>query len=83
MNNIAEVLDGVKTMAIAGHIRPDGDCVGSCMALYAYIKKWYPEIQADIYLETPKPVFGYLAYMDEVKVKHQVRKSTISLSPVM
>lgn len=67
MNNIAEVLDGVKTMAIAGHIRPDGDCVGSCMALYAYIKKWYPEIQADIYLETPKPVFGYLAYMDEVK----------------
>lgn len=67
MNNIAEVLDGVKTMAIAGHIRPDGDCVGSCMALYAYIKKWYPEIQADIYLETPKPGFGYLAYMDEVK----------------
>lgn len=67
MNNIAEVLDGVKTMAIAGHIRPDGDCVGSCMALYAYIKKWYPEIQADIYLETPRPVFGYLAYMDEVK----------------
>ncbi len=67
MNNIAEVLDGVKTMAIAGHIRPDGDCVGSCMALYAYIKKWYPEIQVDIYLETPRPVFGYLAYMDEVK----------------
>ena len=67
MNNIAEVLDGVKTMAIAGHIRPDGDGVGSCMALYAYIKKWYAEIQADIYLETPKPVFGYLAYMVEVK----------------
>lgn len=67
MNNIAEVLDGVKTMAIAGHIRPDGDCVGSCMALYAYIKKWFPEIRADIYLETPRPVFGYLAYMDEVK----------------
>lgn len=67
MKNIAEVLDGVKTMAIAGHIRPDGDCVGSCMALYAYIRKWFLEIQADIYLETPKPVFGYLAYMDEVK----------------
>lgn len=67
MKNIAEVLDCVKTMAIAGHIRPDGDCVGSCMALYAYIRKWFPEIQADIYLETPKPVFGYLAYMEEVK----------------
>lgn len=49
-----------------GHVRPDGDCVGSCMALYLYIKKWYPEIKADIYLEKPKPVFGHIACMDEV-----------------
>ena len=40
----------VKTMGIGGHVRPDGDCVGSCMALYLYIKKWYPKIHADIYL---------------------------------
>ena len=33
MKNIAEILDGVKTMGIGGHVRPDGDCVGSCMAL--------------------------------------------------
>lgn len=36
------------------------------MALYLYIKKWYPEIKADIYLEKPKPVFGHIACMDEV-----------------
>ena len=47
MNNISEVLEQVKTMCISGHIRPDGDCVGSCMALYLYIKEWYPEIQVD------------------------------------
>lgn len=29
MKNIAEVLEGVKTVGIGGHIRPDGDCVGS------------------------------------------------------
>lgn len=28
MKNIAEILDGVKTMGIGGHVRPDGDCVG-------------------------------------------------------
>lgn len=67
MNNISEVLDGVKTMGIAGHVRPDGDCVGSCMALYAYIRDYFPDIQVDVYLESPKPVFGYLVYMDEVK----------------
>ena len=42
MERIEEILDGVKTMGIGGHVRPDGDCVGSCMALYLYIKKWYP-----------------------------------------
>ena len=47
MERIEEILDGVKTMGIGGHVRPDGDCVGSCMALYLYIKKWYPEIKAE------------------------------------
>lgn len=41
----------VKTVAIGGHIRPDGDCVGSCMGLYQYLKKNYPDIQVDVYLE--------------------------------
>ncbi len=44
-------LKNVKTVAIGGHIRPDGDCVGSCMGLYQYVKKNYPDIQADVYLE--------------------------------
>ena len=44
MKNISEVLTGVKTMGIAGHIRPDGDCVGSCMALYLYVTEHFPEI---------------------------------------
>ena len=34
INNIASVLEGVTTAAIAGHVRPDGDCVGSCMGMY-------------------------------------------------
>lgn len=69
MENIKEILDDVKTMGIAGHIRPDGDCVGSCMALYLYIKKNYPDIQVDVYLDHPKPVFGHIACMDEAKME--------------
>ena len=34
MNSLEEQLAGVKTAAIAGHVRPDGDCVGSCLATY-------------------------------------------------
>ena len=69
MERIEEILEGVKTVGIAGHIRPDGDCVGSCMALYLYIKEWYPQIQVDVYLDNPKPVFDHIDRMDEVKTE--------------
>lgn len=69
MKNISELLQNVQTIGIAGHIRPDGDCVGSCMALYLYLKKNYPEIQTDIYLESPRTVFNYIEGIDEIKTE--------------
>ena len=36
---IDELLGGVKTLGIAGHVRPDGDCIGSTMGLYLYLQK--------------------------------------------
>lgn len=50
--NIAEELAGAKTVGITGHVRPDGDCVGSCMGLYNYIIDNMPGIQVDVYLES-------------------------------
>ena len=37
-----EILQGVKTVGITGHIRPDGDCVGSTLGVYNYIicRRW-------------------------------------------
>ncbi len=52
MNSI--LLDNVmnaNTIAISGHVRPDGDCVGSCLALYLYLRKQFPEKTAQVYLE--------------------------------
>ena len=48
---IDEFLSEAKTVAIFGHVRPDGDCVGSTTAIYNYIKDNYPAIRADIFLE--------------------------------
>lgn len=67
MKHISEVLDGVRTVGIAGHVRPDGDCVGSCMGLYLYLRKYYPEIQTDVYMEEPAPVFGHIDCMNEIQ----------------
>ena len=51
-NNIREELNGITTVAISGHIRPDGDCVGSCMGLYLYLKENFPQLnKIDVYLQ--------------------------------
>ena len=68
MKNIEEILSGVKTMGIAGHVRPDGDAVGSTMALYLYVCQYHPEIQADIYLDHPRNVFGHIPRIEDVKM---------------
>ncbi|MBR0093136.1 MAG: bifunctional oligoribonuclease/PAP phosphatase NrnA [Lachnospiraceae bacterium] len=47
--------DSIRTIGISGHILPDGDCVGSCMGLYLYLKKNFPEIRADVFLEELPP----------------------------
>lgn len=67
MRDLASQLEGVKTVAIAGHIRPDGDCVGSCLATYNYIKAWFPQIQADIYLEPIPNIFKFLKNSDKIQ----------------
>ena len=38
------------TVAIGGHVRPDGDCVGSCLALYNYMLDNFG-MAPDVYLE--------------------------------
>ncbi len=48
---IDEIVSGAKTVGIGGHIRPDGDSVGSTMGLYLYLKKNYPEIEVDVFLQ--------------------------------
>lgn len=50
-NKLLEALCKAKTVAVSGHVRSDGDCVGSCMALYHYIKDNYADTKAVVFLE--------------------------------
>ena len=67
MEKITNELTGIKTVAIAGHVRPDGDCVGSCMGLYLYLKENPPELSVDVYLEQPGENFSYIRSFEEIK----------------
>ena len=66
MTNFDEFLTEVHTVAIGGHIRPDGDCVGSCLATYNYIKTYYPQIAVDLYLEPIPNIFKFMARSEEI-----------------
>lgn len=66
MKRIGELKDA-KKIAIGGHVRPDGDCVCSVMALYRYLSKELPEAEIDVYLEKPPAVFRVLQGIDDIK----------------
>ena len=56
-----------RTIAITGHTRPDGDCVGACMGLYNYIVENYPEIRVDIFLEPIAGSYKLIKRTDEIR----------------
>ena len=70
MERISELLDEhVGSIGIAGHVRPDGDCVGSCMGLYLYLRQEYPQLEVDVYLDHPKQEFAYIPSFDEIRME--------------
>lgn len=61
MFDLDQEIKGAKRIGIAGHIRPDGDCVGSCLGLGLYLRENYPELEAvDIHLESVPEKFQVL-----------------------
>lgn len=67
MTQLEKELQGVQTVAIAGHIRPDGDCVGSCIGLWYYIRDNFGQVKADIYLQKPDEKFAVLDGFDHIQ----------------
>ena len=60
-------LRDIRTVDIAGHVRPDGDSTGACIGLWNYIRDNFPQIQADIWLEKPDEKFAILAGYEEIR----------------
>ena len=62
-------LAGVKTVLILGHVHPDGDCIGSCLGLYNYLKEVYPHLELTLCLEEPPQKFSYLQNFDQIRTE--------------
>ena len=75
MNNIYEVIENASVIGIAGHVRPDGDCLGSCCGLAGYIKDNFPEKKVEIFLENVPEKFADLYCADEIITDYPTRES--------
>lgn len=71
MNQYLQAIAEAQTIVILGHVRPDGDCVGSCTGMYNYIIDNYPGKQVDIYLGAFDDKFLFLRGADTIC--HEVR----------
>ena len=70
MKKLDAVLENKHLIGIAGHVRPDGDCVGSTRAVYNYIRTFYPDVDVRLYLEPIPNIFKFLRYSEEIKSKY-------------
>lgn len=67
MTVLEQMLEGTGSVAILGHVRPDGDCLGSTLGLYHYLQINYPAVRAAVYLEESSPKFGYLPGYESIR----------------
>ncbi|ROR30822.1 phosphoesterase RecJ-like protein [Mobilisporobacter senegalensis] len=70
MDNILETVVNSKKIGIAGHVRPDGDCVGSCIALYNYLTTHCKGKEVTVYLEKIPDTFMFLKNIDKIKTTY-------------
>ena len=66
MKHFNEQVLKADKIAITGHIHPDGDCIGSCLALKQYILDNYSGKKVDVYLEPISTEFYFLSHADEI-----------------
>lgn len=78
MNEFNNAISEAKSIMVAGHIRPDGDCIGACTAVQRYIKRYYPEKTICVYIETLPEVFKFMDE-DNTIFSHEVSEEKFDL----
>lgn len=67
---LIDAIEQANTIAVGGHVRPDGDCVGSAMGLYLYVKEQFPEKKITVYLEAIPDTLKFMK--DSFEIKHEI-----------
>ena len=75
MNRTLDRMIGrAHTVCVLGHVNPDGDCVGSALAIYNYILKKDSSKKVTVYLDEPSEKFSFLPGFDRIVTGNEVVK---------
>lgn len=66
MTKLEAMIGRAKSIVILGHVNPDGDCVGSCLAVYNYIREQFGK-EAVVCLGAAAEKFSYLKGFDQIQ----------------
>ena len=66
MIDIIKECQGAGRIAVTGHLNPDGDCIGSTLALRMFLKKALPEAEVNVMIEVPDPSYHVIKGIDEI-----------------
>lgn len=66
MNQLETMLHDAKRVVLLGHVHPDGDCVGSCLAAWNYIRARYEDKTVDVCLEPASRKLAFLTGFDSI-----------------
>ncbi len=73
--NLLKEIGEAKSVAIAGHIRPDGDCISSTLAVRAYLKNARPDMKVTVFTQdNPPTIFSYLKGYDEMNLTYSPKE---------
>ena len=67
---LEEALQGARNAVILGHLHPDGDCIGSTLGLYNFLRESRPELKVSIYLDHPDSKFSYLGRFEDIRTEY-------------
>lgn len=67
MTKLEQMLEKASSVVILGHVNPDGDCMGSCLAMYRYAKMRNPDKKVKVCLKNYPEKFSYLDGFGEIQ----------------
>ena len=76
MNNIIDEIKVSNNIVLLCHINPDGDAIGSTLAMYESLKKLGKDV--DVLIEDPPEVFNYIKNFTSIK-KSSTKKYEVAI----